>query len=67
MVKEDFVLEEDSNSGYSFSKKTPYVYGKNKMVLKVISATYNCLIYWLLRIAGQFLRYILVNILTGMM
>lgn len=67
MVGEDFVLEEDSISGYSFSKKTPYIDGKNKMVLRVISTAHNCLIYWLLGIARQFLRYILINTLTRMM
>lgn len=71
MAGEDFVLEEESDSGHGPNKKNPirmymYIY-KNQMVLRVISTAHNRLTYRSLRIAGQFLKCTLVNRPTGMM
>lgn len=45
MTEKDFILKKDSNLGFSPNKKTSYIYGKNKIVLRVISIIYNCLTY----------------------
>ena len=41
---EDFVLEEDGDSGHGPSKKIPCTHGKTRMVLRVISTVHNRLI-----------------------
>ena len=63
---EDLVLEEDGDSGHGISKKISCAYGRNRMVLRVISTVRSRLTCQSLRIVGQSPRCTLVNTLTGM-